>query len=62
MDILSFKVTLAIYFISALGYLTSLYVRRVLVAKIATWVLTVAFINHTIFFIFRYAGTGQIPI
>ena len=62
MDILSFKVALAIYFISALGYLTSLYVRRVLVAKIATWVLTVAFINHTIFFIFRYAGTGQIPI
>jgi cytochrome c-type biogenesis protein CcsB len=62
MDILSFKVTLAIYFVSALGYLTSLYVRRVLVAKIATWVLTVAFINHTIFFIFRYAGTGQIPI
>jgi cytochrome c-type biogenesis protein CcsB len=62
MDILSFKVALAIYFISALGYVTSLYVRRVLVAKIATWVLTVAFINHTIFFVFRYAATGQIPI
>jgi cytochrome c-type biogenesis protein CcsB len=61
MDILSFKVALTIYFISALGYLTSLYIRRVLAAKIATWVLAVAFMNHTIFFIFRYLETGQPP-
>jgi cytochrome c-type biogenesis protein CcsB len=62
MDILSFKVAMAIYFISALGYLTSLYVRRVLVAKIATWVFTLAVINHTIFFVFRYLETGQLPV
>ncbi|MCX5854380.1 MAG: cytochrome c biogenesis protein CcsA [Deltaproteobacteria bacterium] len=62
MDILSFKVALAIYFISVLGYLSSLYVRRVLVAKIATWALTLAFINHTIFFMFRYAETAKIPV
>ena len=62
MDILSFKAALVIYFISALLYLTSLYARRVLVAKMATWVFAVAFINHTIFFMFRYAQTGQLPI
>jgi cytochrome c-type biogenesis protein CcsB len=62
MDILSFKVALAIYFISDLGYLTSLVVKRVQVAKIATWILTVAFMNHTVFFIFRYAATGQLPV
>ena len=62
MDILSFKVALAIYFISVLGYLTSLVVKRVQVAKIATWILTVAFMNHTVFFIFRYAATGQLSV
>jgi cytochrome c-type biogenesis protein CcsB len=62
MDILSFKVALAIYFISVLGYLTSLYVRRVLAAKMATWVLTLAFMNHTLFFVFRYAETGQLSV
>ena len=62
MDILSFKVALVIYFISVLGYLTSLVVKRVQVAKIATWILTIAFMNHTVFFIFRYAETGQLPV
>jgi cytochrome c-type biogenesis protein CcsB len=62
MDVISFKTALVIYFISALGYLSSLYVRRVLVAKMATWVLVAAFICHTFFLIFRYAATGQAPV
>lgn len=62
MDVIFFKAVLAIYFLSALGYFASLYVRRVLAAKMATWVLAAAFISHTFFLIFRYAETGQAPV
>ena len=62
MDILSFKIALIIYFISAVGYSVSLYKRRVMAAKMATWVLMLAFINHTFYFIFALAKTGKLPI
>lgn len=62
MDILAFKASLIIYFVSAIGYMTSLYVKRVVVAKMATWVLTLALLNHTLFFVFGYAKTGRFPI
>ena len=62
MVILSFKIAVVIYFISALGYLGSLYIRRVMAAKIATWVLALAFINHTVYFILAWAETGKLPV
>ena len=62
MDILFLKASLVVYLISSLGYICSLYVKRVLVAKVSTWVLFLAFMLHTTFFIFRYIKTGQTPI
>jgi cytochrome c-type biogenesis protein CcsB len=62
MDILFLKAALVVYFISALGYLGSLYVRRVLAAKVSTWVLFTAFAFHTLFFASRYIETGQTPV
>lgn len=62
MNIFTFKLALVIYFVSTLGYLTALYIRRVFMAKMATWVITAAFITHTIFFILRYAETGQAAV
>jgi len=62
MDILFLKAALVVYLISALGYMCSLYIRRVLVAKVSTWVLFAAFVFHTMFFVFRYIKTGQTPV
>jgi cytochrome c-type biogenesis protein CcsB len=62
MDILFLKAALVVYFISALGYLGSLYVKRVLIAKASTWVFFLAFVFHTVFFILRYIETRQTPI
>jgi len=59
MDIILFRVALVIYLLSALGYLVSLYTRKVLVARISTWILFSAFALHTLFFAFRYIKTGQ---
>jgi cytochrome c-type biogenesis protein CcsB len=59
MDIILFRVALAVYLLSALGYLGSLYTRRVLVARVSTWILFSAFVFHTLFFAFRYIKTGQ---
>ena len=62
MDIIFFRVALAVYLLSALGYLSSLYIRRVLVARVSTWILFTAFAFHTLFFAFRYIETGQNPV
>ncbi len=62
MDIILFRVALVVYLLSALGYLGSLYTRKVLVARVSTWVLFVAFALHTLFFAFRYIKTGQSPV
>ena len=62
MDIIFFRVALVVYLLSALGYLGSLYIRRVLVARVSTWVLFSAFAFHTLFFAFRCIKTGQNPL
>lgn len=62
MDILFLKMALVVYLVSALGYLCSLCVRRVLAAKVSTWVFFLAFMFHTIFFAVRYSKTGQPPV
>ena len=47
MGLLFFKLALAAYLISTLGYVLSLLIRRVLVAKVSTGILLVAFLLHT---------------
>ncbi len=51
MELLFFKLALAAYLISTLGYIASLLVRRVLIAKGSTWILFSAFALHTAFYL-----------
>jgi cytochrome c-type biogenesis protein CcsB len=62
MDILFYKITLIIYLLSTVGYITSLLVRRVLMARVATWVLFTAFMIHTVSLVLRYMKTGYSPV
>jgi cytochrome c-type biogenesis protein CcsB len=62
MDILSFQLTLALYFLSTLGYIASLLIRKVHVAKIATWVLFAAFCVQGLSIALRYLRLGHTPV
>jgi len=62
MGSLFFKIALVLYFLSMLGYIASLVVRRVQVAKVSTWVLFSAFAVHTASIIFRWVETGYSPV
>jgi cytochrome c-type biogenesis protein CcsB len=61
MDILLFKIALAAYLVSTLGYTASLLVKRVHIARFSTWILLSAFIIHTASFLFRCIETGHSP-
>lgn len=61
MDILFFKIALCAYLISTLGYIASLLIGRVLIARASTWILLGAFIVHTVYFLFRGIETGHSP-
>ena len=62
MENLLFKIALAAYFFSAIGYITSILVKRVFIAKTSTWVLLSAFAVHTLSIIVRWVGTGYSPV
>ena len=62
MDIIIFKCALAVYLVSTVAYFGSLLVRRVLIAKTATWVLLAAFILHTVYIVIRWTNTGHSPV
>lgn len=62
MDLLFFKLALAAYLISTLGYTASLVVRRVLIAKVSTWVLFSAFALHTAFYLVEWILTHALSI
>lgn len=53
MDLLFFKLAIAAYLLSTLGYIASLLVRRVLIAKGSTWILATALILHTAFYLLQ---------
>jgi cytochrome c-type biogenesis protein CcsB len=57
-----FKWALIAYFLSTVGYVTSLLVRRVLVAKVSTVIFAVAFVIHTLSIVFRFLLTGYEPV
>jgi len=58
MDTLFFKAALVAYLAATAGYLASLVVRRVVLAKLATWVFGFAVVLHTIHFIFVFLERG----
>jgi cytochrome c-type biogenesis protein CcsB len=62
MDVLFFKAALAAYFVSTVGYMTSLLMKRVLAAKISMWILLSAFLLQSLAFGFKCLETHQIPI
>jgi cytochrome c-type biogenesis protein CcsB len=62
MDILFFKIAFWAYFLSTIGYIASILVRRVLIAKTSTWILFSAFAIHTIYIISRWMETGYSPV
>ncbi|MBN1662652.1 MAG: cytochrome c biogenesis protein CcsA [Deltaproteobacteria bacterium] len=62
MDMSFFYAALGIYLISAIGYIASLLIRRVLIAKISTWIMGAAFAAHFFSFAFRFLLTGHSPV
>ncbi|MBN1614428.1 MAG: cytochrome c biogenesis protein CcsA [Deltaproteobacteria bacterium] len=62
MDLLFFKASLTVYLISTLGYVMSLIAKRVLVARISTGIMAVAFLLHSVYLITRYLHIGFSPV
>ena len=58
MDTLFFKAALVAYLAATVGYLVSLVVRRVVLAKVATWILGLAVALHTVHFLFVFQERG----
>lgn len=62
MSVLFFKVALAAYLVTTLGYAISLLEKRVLVAKVSTGLFLFAFVIHASSFGVRCILTGQSPV
>jgi cytochrome c-type biogenesis protein CcsB len=62
MGIVLFKTALAVYLASAVVYGASLLVRRVLTARVATWLLLAALVIHTLSFASRWITAGVSPV
>ena len=52
LELISFKIALILCAFSTVGYLSSLLVKRVRLAKISTWILSAAFVFLTVKFLF----------
>jgi cytochrome c-type biogenesis protein CcsB len=61
-EIVLFKTALAIYMASAIVYGASLWIRRVLTARVATWCMLAALVIHTLSFAFRWIIAGVNPV
>ncbi len=62
MDISLFRAALSLYLVSCLGYLASLFAKRVFVAKCAGWCMLAALVVHTLAFGARCLATHQSPL
>jgi cytochrome c-type biogenesis protein CcsB len=62
MDKILLNIALVSYFVSTTGYLGSLLIQRVFLAKISTWLLACAFFFHTATLFTQYFLTGQSPV
>ncbi len=61
MELLFFRIALVAYLLSAAGYIASLFVERVRVAKASMWVLALAFALHTVHIVMQWSGGASIP-
>jgi len=61
MGLIFFRIALAAYFVSTVGYVASLFAGRVRVAKASMWVLALAFALHTVSIVMQWMGTFSIP-
>ncbi|MBN2284764.1 MAG: cytochrome c biogenesis protein CcsA [Deltaproteobacteria bacterium] len=61
MESLLFKTALLLYALSTVGYMVSLLMKRVLAAKVSTWVLCAAFAVHSVYIVFRWVAAGYNP-
>lgn len=52
LELIAFMIALILCAVSTIGYLSSLLVKRVRLAKISTWILTVAFVFLSVKFLF----------
>lgn len=59
MDKILLNIALVSYFVSTTGYLGSLLIKRIFLAKISTWLLVCAFFFHTATLFTQYFLTGQ---
>jgi len=59
--IVLFKTALTVYLVCAVVYAASLWVRRVLTARVATWLMLVALVIHTFSFASRWYTNGVSP-
>jgi len=62
MDKILLNIALVSYFISTTGYLGSLLIKRIFLAKISTWLLACAFFFHTATLFTQFNLTGQNPV
>lgn len=62
MEMIFFKIALIAYFLSTVGYIASILVKRVFIAKTATWVLFSAFVLHGLYITVRWVKTGYSPV
>ena len=58
METLFFKAALVAYLAATVGYLVSLVVKRVVLAKASTWILGLAVALHTVHFLFVFNERG----
>ncbi len=61
-DALLFNGVLLLYAAAMIGYLASLLSRRVTAAKVGAWVLTAAFVLHTLVFVFQAVERSSSPV
>lgn len=59
MNTFYFKAAFCAYLLSTLGYVASLLVKRIRIAKAALWLMTSAFLFHSLFLLHRIFETGQ---
>jgi cytochrome c-type biogenesis protein CcsB len=59
--IVLFKTALAIYLVCAIVYAASLWVRKIMTARFATWLMFAALVIHTFSFAYGWFTTGVSP-
>ncbi len=62
MESILFKAALALYLVSAVGFVASLLTRRVFLARLSTWCYGFTFVLHTSFILWRWTASGYSPV